>query len=474
MLWLLVALFVGGHSKVSEGRFDAQETQWEFIDKFCFDPSGGTVTFNFVNDGTNPSGQQVLFYSDVASAFPAIYATDNSCGFKRNASNRYVMLYTDNTPPPNGYTYPVIGARPRWWYLVFSNCEGNEERIGLTYKVTYTNAGGRFSYHFSADEQGIFEALIFAIVILTFLIILYAVTLHQFRKQIKTMNNANGNNGRSYYYLHMIMLVVVCVKWLVTCLRLAHADTFSRDGIGHPSYEKPALFFDMIPDIILTTLLIFISKGWTISVHRVQEDAIRAVLETLVLYTVAVVVCYAWSFQDFDPVLFQSIYQTDPGIIVVILRILLLIWFASNLHVTWRDERNLTRKRFYIGFFLYGFVYYLFLPVTLIMATRIDSWMQKKVVHVTEILIQLLAYTVMWILFGLCGRQYRARTSDDDDAPTLQGKRSSEDIALEDIPKLSAPKPLGMAAEDSDNERRNNRKRKSEDGEDEGEEEGEY
>lgn len=340
MLWLL-ALCVSVQAKVSEGRFDASETQWEFVDKFCFDPTGGTVTFTFEhNDATDPQGQQVLFYSDLANAFPAIYATDNSCPYKRNASNRYVMLYTNVTIPPGGYQYPVIGARPRWWYLAFANCEGPEERIGLTYKVTYTNSGGKFTYHFSHDEQGIFEALIFAIVILTFLIALYAVTFFQFRKQ----------KNRSHY-LHGIMLVVVVVKWLVTCLRLAHADTYSSDGIGHPSYEKPAMFFDLIPDIVLTTLLIFISKGWAISVHRVQEGAIRAVLETLVVYTVAVLVCYAWSFREFDPVLYQSIYQTDPGIIVVILRVMLLVWFTSNLHVTWRDERNVARKRFYVGFF---------------------------------------------------------------------------------------------------------------------------
>jgi len=259
---------------------------------------------------------------------------------------------------------------------------------------------------------------------------------------------------------------------LVTCLRLADRDTYSSDGIGHPSYLAPALFLDMIPDIILTTLLIFISKGWAISVHRVQEGAIRAVLETLCVYTIASIACFAWSFHAFDPVLHQSIYQTDPGVLVVILRVMLLFWFASNLHVTWRDERNLTRKKFYVGFFLYGFVYYLFLPATLIMATRIDSWMQNKVVTVTEILIQLLAYTVMWLLFGLCGRHYRARTSDDDDAPTLGGKRSSEDIALEDIPKLLAPAAVGsgMASEDSDNRRKSTNEHEG----DEGEEEGEY
>lgn len=194
----------------------------------------------------------------------------------------------------------------------------------------------------------------------------------------------------------------------------------------------------------------------------------------------------------------------------MILRVMLLVWFTSNLHLTWRDERNVTRKRFYIAIFLYGFVYYLYLPVTLIMATKLDSWMQKKAVVVTDILILLLAYTVflrnnfrflgfvhfyfsfslfahfflflplhaltffvffkvMWLLFGLCGRYYRGRSSDDDDAPTLGGKRSSEDIPFEDIPKL-APAVVGSAAhaEDSDNQRR----RRSEEHEgDEGEEE---
>lgn len=49
-------------------------------------------------------------------------------------------------------SYSVIGARPRWWYIVATNCKRN--KVNVEFRISFQNSGGLFEREFSKDAQG--------------------------------------------------------------------------------------------------------------------------------------------------------------------------------------------------------------------------------------------------------------------------------------------------------------------------------
>ena len=54
----------------------------------------------------------------------------------------------------------------------------------------------------------------------------------------------------------MIMLFVVGTELLSVIFQIIHRSKYSNDGVGYPSMEKFTLFVSLVPDVILTALMV--------------------------------------------------------------------------------------------------------------------------------------------------------------------------------------------------------------------------
>lgn len=393
-------LFLCAEAMIQKGNFQATNTQWEYVAKFCFDTTGGTTIIDF-DPSTSVAGQQVFLYDDLPDGFPSLYDSGNSCPYKRELSNPNVRIYTNLSVPAGGYVFNMFGMRPRWWYLVVANCDGPEQ-VNLDYTVTFTNKGGKYSTQFSFDEQGIFEAQIFTLICVIILIFLFGYSFKvQYSQNLRT------------HQLHAVMLAVMSLEFISLIMQLIHSSAYADDGVGHPNVLHAGFFFELLPKVWVTSLLVFIAKGWLISVGRLQDGVIRSISEIMVLYLGVTITLYAWSFYLDDPIHLQSVYQTTPGVILVSLRVIIFAWFISCLYATWRVERNERKKRFYVGFFFVGLIYFFTLPTALVLANHVADWYQRKAIQITEYILMLAMYFLLWFLFGPYGTLLK-RTDDDE------------------------------------------------------------
>jgi hypothetical protein len=389
----LLGMLALAHGKVYAGTNLFQDnTQWTLLSKFCFDSEGGTLTVKATTAGGIYKGQQFAFYHDMPEGgFSSVYNTGNSCGRKVQRSERAMNVSLPVFASAEGKVFDIIGGRPRWWYVVLANCHA--ESVALeSFDIEFTNTGGKYTQQFSKDEEGVFESAIVAILVLLIEIGLLSVWFMRGRK-------LQGHRG---HQVLAIVLVCVVVDFFGTFLQLLHFDSYSSDGVGLPDLQDFTTFLSIFPELIIIGLFVWIAKGWQISGNR-PRDA-RSVAEMLLLYLVAAIVLYWWSFQEDDHVYVLYMYQSPPGYIMVVMRVLTCLWFLSSLSETWRFEKDSAKKSFYQGFTLFGCLWFLSLPIIVIVSEVMDTWNRKKTVEIMTHLVMYTTYFLMWLLFGYFGK----------------------------------------------------------------------
>lgn len=405
--------------KVTYGSIYSNETQFLLVEKFCFHPGGGELIMEWKEDARTRPGQKWLFFHDLDDGFPAIYNTGNSCPYKANLAVQEVLTSTSNAK------FVVQGIRPRWWYIVLANCDNEEipQQLSLEYfHLTLVNEGGKFQRHFSVDEEGVFETLIFGLLVI---MILGALFVFSYRK---TRNDKETRVEQ----VHALMIFVCAVEFLSICLQMSHRSGYADDGIGHPGLVDFVVFLNLIPEMLVVGLIIFISKGYQISAMRIDESSLRSVVEVMVVYFGACIAVSTWSFKQTDVVLMLTIYQTPPGTILTILRVVIFLWFLSNLNSTWRNERNTNKKAFYLGFMFFGSFALLTVPAMAIATNILETWQRKRAVEITQIVTRLIIYFGIWYMFGKEAK-YIKRSADQSGGGNLAKHDSFETVDTDDI-----------------------------------------
>ena len=239
--------------------------------------------------------------------------------------------------------------------------------------------------------------------------------------------------------VHAFMLMVCTLEFISVAMQLSHRSAFSADGVGLPGTQSFVAFINIFPDALLTALMVFISKGWQIGSRSIEVGAVRSVSEVVLLYIAVAIALFLWSFKTIDPATVPSMYQTPPGVILCVMRVLLLLWFSTNLWVTFNKERATAKKNFYFGFFLFGSFHFLTLPCVVLASSLAQTWQRKKAVAIVDLLLVVITYLVMWVLFGVLGRRYLRKGGED-----TRGLGASDDIEMEGVDERVVGGPLGQ------------------------------
>jgi len=383
---LLCLLIVGALIAVDAKyiKSHAKGSEFVFLGKFCYTevPEQGYnyLSWNIDNPPTDPN-VKLAFYDDEAYNWPEIYKNkDTSCIQKLLVSKYNVSANTKNTvvEPRNWHS-------PRFWYVAAVNCGGD---IDLEYEMTFLNSWGdnKWIKQFSCDEIGL-EGLYIAYFIFYFiggLIHAYAVF---------TLVRATA-----YHSIVKLLSVTIGLEGLSVFCLFIHYAVYEDNGVGVPALQGIGDILDLMAQLVFIFLLVLIAKGWCITKTTIDDRKI--VLIGLGVLAAAYLALFIWENVGIDPATTLYEYQTAPGIIILVLRGVTMLWFIWCLRSTYTEENHPSKRQFYMWFGIAYSIWFLMLPLITIIASTFPEthkWTEKKLV------------TIMYVTFNglaLAGLQF--------------------------------------------------------------------
>lgn len=233
----------------------------------------------------------------------------------------------------------------RWFYIAVGNCDINCTSVtgscggslDVDYDLELTNGDTFLTRHFSADEAGVFEmSLVFVIAQSGLLAGCYFVcrALAEVDKLHHTVK---------------VLVASVGVQFLSQFLDLVQYGAYASDGIGSPGLKVTARLLRNTADLLLIVLLIVVGKGWTICVKKISAQSRWRIAVFATAYFCLFVVLEVVNGPSLtDPAVVIYAYDTPPGYLLCVMRVLAMVWFWRAVQVTLRKYH--TKKGFYKKF----------------------------------------------------------------------------------------------------------------------------
>lgn len=411
--FLLAAL---GSAKHSAGDIFVDNHQWVLLDTFIFDSNDGHLLIKNVEpytlgeEGTESATlvypqQQLLLYHDLEEegGFPPLYKSAHSCRAKAAKAEKAYNLTGEILMGGKGVLTKIRTQIPRNWFVVLANCESmptmGKEGVGLSnYEILWMNDKS----HVSKEQQGLKPMCWFT---LFALIALIAVVSYMYTKLKKDENDLAHQVMRT-------ILVIMAVHSISLILQLMHRGKYERDGEGSPFLANTALGFELVPPIMLVANFVCVAKGKYITTESIRDE-LRTIVEICALYMVASAALLYWATTLQDPGAKLDYYETDAGIALIVLRMLTMLWFVSSLQKTFRREHLPYKRNFYIGFAVFGALWFLSYPVCVLVAEGTEHYHRTAVLFVLEQIVALITYMV-WVALFWGKRNYIRKKAEAD------------------------------------------------------------
>jgi len=168
-----------------------------------------------------------------------------------------------------------------------------------------------------------------------------------------------------------------------------------------PILEYIGDFFDMLSSAALMFLCILVGKGWTISTTYIKQKC-------LLMWSIPILIgitfsTFLWSEFLLNPIRATFFYHEVPGLILLIIRFIMFIWFCWCIRETHVLEINTAKRKFYVWYgILYGF-WFISLIITVVVLYFVDLHIRFKVVTVSVYLCEFAGFIVLFFLFWPAG-----------------------------------------------------------------------
>jgi hypothetical protein len=330
----------------------------------------GELTWK-INNNPNPN-ITLAFYDDEAQEWPEIYHHSMSCQDKLARSKaRYPVTSVNTTIRPKDV------ASPHFWYVAAVNCGGE---IVLDYEITFLNPWGNNKWieQFSCDEVGLEGLYIsyFVFYLIGGCIHLYAVI---------TLIRATA-----YHTIVKLLSVSIGLEGLSVFSLFVHYAVYQKNGVGAPALKGIGDVLDLMAQVVFIFLLVLIAKGWCISKTRLDDR--KVVLIGIAVLALAYLALFIWENAGVDPASTLYIYQSPPGIIILVLRGVTMLWFIWSLRATYLEDYHPAKRKFYLWFGIACVAWFLALPFIAIIAASFNHpWAELKTVMILYVTANALA-----------------------------------------------------------------------------------
>lgn len=364
-------------------------------------PDGSTMTLSVVVQADRedvPENMRLYVFDDQASSWPQVYQQDIPCPLKVSKSRNSTGVHWG---PTGRWEMPIARihehVRPRFWYIVVANCVGFKD---LYYEVRFTNQGGSWRNEFGVNEQGLNTLYLF-------FFLLYAAAL-------LVQTYALQNMWRTEYLHPIIKLcsATILLQFGSVFCGLVHYSTFVGNGFGVPVLNSMREVFGIAAKLTFVLMLILIAQGWTISTDAIENRGfIVAVMSVFVGSYLALAL---WDVTGRDPASTLYLYESVPGVLIVLLDSVCGVWFARCIYNSREEEKDEDKREFYRRIGIGYTVWFMTLPALVLMAFQMDPWVREYTVTAIALTVSTVAYFTMAVLLwpSRADKYFRLTTPD--------------------------------------------------------------
>jgi len=381
LLLLLVILFLDSNlveAKHRKGTINSKD-DWVYITKFCFDSKGlGNLTWSGKTTG-NSADYLLVMYDDESQSWPYVYKHRKSlsCAEKVEMSkgNRSISGETKIQP----FSDP---RRPHYWFFVVANCAGGG--INFEFDFEFTNAGGSWERQFSFDDQGLAQMYV---VFFVFYLIGLGLQLYSVIVSVRT---------ESFHPVFRFLTACVLIEFFYIFFMFIDYLVYKNNGIGVPALHGMAWALDIAFQLLFMLFLILLAKGWAISKPAITDKIPLLVLMSI--FFILYLSMFIWGYVVPNYTVLY-IYESAPGIIILVVRVLTLIWFLWCLRKSVMEENHPSKREFYVRFAFFSSTWFILLPFIVVVAAIVAAWARYKIVEAMYVSMNAIALAVFGFLF---------------------------------------------------------------------------
>jgi len=396
---LLLCLLPATTSKRVAGALSPTE-QFQYVGKFTFGAGLGTMAFRVPPALMNKNAHVVLYMDEVWDEV----RTAATCEHQKRARDRG----QHNTELVNGQhtstglfevKYSVnIAVRSYYYYAAVVRCEEDAwftPDADARFELEFRNNGS----HFSADEAGMYTW--------TFLCLAVLVGVSFFAaKHLGDTGGArtSGLLGRFHPAVRVLISASMLHGASMLC-QLAHYAAYSSNGYGWGwiPFQTASLILHEAVKLVLTTLFIVISQGWTINTNALPKSgALFSIVGTTFLFECFGLLMQAVYAESHDAYSSRA-REGSVGLILVLVQLGLYGWFLKGMMgcINTESKHMSQRRGFFLSFTVCCSVWFLAEPLLVLISTFVANYIRQRLLLGGALLFQTLALcSVSWLFLG--------------------------------------------------------------------------
>lgn len=140
-------------------------------------------------------------------------------------------------------------------------------------------------------------------------------------------------------------------------------------------------------------ILLLLAMGWALT--RQQLTYKLPLFSLWLFYTFLAILLYIWMNTEVDVIEDIEEYQTVPGILTLVMRILVEICFILSLKDTMKHEYDIEKVNFFLHFGAASLVWFNYLPLLAIVALQISALWREKFLTGVSYSVDTFAYALL-------------------------------------------------------------------------------
>jgi len=357
---------------------------WHYWTKFCCsnqDPNDHECHMNFMVQSKNANLSLVVYIgyngAPVNASSQRDGDWDDTYAHRPGTSSAWTCQRLYDNHKLGGERFIGAGAsvngtiamsqyvRAYYWFVALADCTANTLNVPV-YVVNWTNPGGFWTKNFSYDQQGLVVIYIFYTIFYFILVCVHGWAIYQ------------QHQAEQWHPVIRVLSVAILLGFLSNLAEMIHYLIYAGNGVGVAFILGFGDLLAMVSQIVLMFQCILIAKGWAITTSYLTDKYI--VLAVMALFVVAYLALFIWDKAAPNPASVLYFYESVPGIIVAILRVLTCGWFIWSLRNTIRLESLPEKRMFYFIFGGSYTVWFLLLPLIVLIAVFLAPWVRFRII----------------------------------------------------------------------------------------------
>lgn len=190
-----------------------------------------------------------------------------------------------------------------------------------------------------------------------------------------------------------LLLEIISVLFL-----MIHYTTLERNGIGINGLKSFGELFGMAKDLAFIALLILVSKGWAVTTNVIPKRDIVISLVIMSVLTILYIALFVWDYATLDSALIYYFYQSIPGIMILVIRILVALWFYWNIFQILKLETLPEKRNFYIKWVIIFGSWLCILPLFVLILGSLEVWKRQIPISAIGITVDFIVFLILVVI----------------------------------------------------------------------------